>query len=209
MSEDLRAALTDVRKAYRLVWMYNRRVMDIAKMVSESFNVDFYAWDTNGYNRPPKFGTNILEYSELVTLPFYSVSFLFLGEGANNNIIRPGDWMLEIQAESDSGYLDSEEDSPKPLDLSPVEQCLTHISLYGWYATAAADANWFFKVWVPTSWPDDDDVSKLTANPAVSVVRKTFDASDLDDGPAIEKAVNEFRHILNRHSGIDVQQNAV
>ena len=45
---DLRQALIDVRKAYRLIWLYQRRVVDITRIITDSFGYKFYIWDTQG-----------------------------------------------------------------------------------------------------------------------------------------------------------------
>jgi len=77
-------ALQDVRKAYRLLYLYQRRTMNIVQRITKEFDCQYYGWVPYKFYRPPKFGTkDIFNRWAWDMLPMYDVSFLFLKTGAD------------------------------------------------------------------------------------------------------------------------------
>lgn len=56
-SEDINAVLVDVRRAYRLLYLYQRSVIDLAQQVGDHFGKQFYVLATAG-DRPPRLTTS-------------------------------------------------------------------------------------------------------------------------------------------------------
>ena len=51
IDDDLRQALSDVRKSYRLIWLYQNRVIDIVRLIRDHFDLEFYQWCSNSGSR--------------------------------------------------------------------------------------------------------------------------------------------------------------
>jgi len=105
--EDIDAALVDVRRAYRLLYLYQRSVINLAQRVGDHFEKQPYVLAMAGGGpaalRPP-FGVDAWKY-----LPLYCASFLFLSPDSLADPLYPrprlGDWMLEVAAISDDSLL--------------------------------------------------------------------------------------------------------
>src|SRR6266851_1847466 len=105
MSEELKNTLIEVRKAYRLIYLYQYYVFDIVRKIVEEFgNPKFYCWDTQHYEKPPPLTSSPLDRWTWDMLPTYDLSLLFLSVGADTNRQRQGDWLLEIRVVADDGF---------------------------------------------------------------------------------------------------------
>lgn len=209
-NDALVAALTDVRRAYRILWMYQRRVLDLVSQIAEKFDLTFYAWAPQEYERLGRFTTDPTKKWAWDMLPLYNTSFLYLQEAADRNRTRTGDWMLEIAVISDEGY------NPKALEngevnasqFPPAEQTRSILGLYAWRSTKTLDRNWFNSIWdswdsEKMGWPEDGDLVE-NAERNIMIVGKTFDLSDLSDKTAVETAVAGFKLLLGNKLGIKV-----
>lgn len=66
MSDDpnLSTALADVRKAYRLLWSYQKRIFDIVQLIVDEFeSMSFYFWRIMHAGRPCNSTTNLMTRS--------------------------------------------------------------------------------------------------------------------------------------------------
>jgi len=53
--DEIQAALVDVRRAYRLLYLYQRRVIDLAKQTADSFDKRFYLWTNPRFERQGRY----------------------------------------------------------------------------------------------------------------------------------------------------------
>jgi hypothetical protein len=203
---DLNHALVDVRKAYRLIWLYQRRVIDIVRLITDALGYEFYAWDTtdigrmSGSRTTDPFGGDRWIWS---TLPLYRMSLLYLPPNLPANIQRSGEWMLEIFIESDTGAKAREDESePPPTEFAPVEKSETVLKLYAWHCSADGSRDWFSEIWKQLEWPDED--CKVTdEDPAipVRVLRRSFELSKLPDRASVDRAIEEFKALVSEKFG--------
>lgn len=209
-NDALVAALTDVRRAYRIIWMYQRRVLDLVSQIAEKFDLEFYAWSPEEYERLGRFTTDPTKNSAWDMLPLYNTSFLYLPEDADRNRTRVGDWMLEIAVISDEGYNckaleNGEVDASQFL---PAEKTRSILGLYAWRSTKTLDRNWFNSIWdswdsEKMGWPKDGGLVE-NAERNIMIIGKTFDLSDLSDETAVETAVAGFKVLFGNKLGIKV-----
>jgi hypothetical protein len=198
---DLSHALVDVRKAYRLIWLYQRRVADIVGLITDALGYKFYSWDTGAIGRMSRsrtkdpFGSDQWIWS---TLPCYRMSLLYLPPNLASNIQRAGEWMLEIFVESDTGAKAREDDSePPPTEFASVEESATVLRLYAWHCSADGSLDWFSEIWEQLEWPEEDcTISDEDPAAPVRILRRSFELSKLPDRASVERAIEEFKALM-------------
>ncbi|BCP51757.1 hypothetical protein K32_03740 [Kaistia sp. 32K] len=189
--------LADVRRAYRLIWGYQRRIMDILNLMADEFDShEFYCWKTLDRDPPAKRGTNPLKKWAWDLLPLYQASFLYTSVGSDLGALKAGEWLLEFYVNSDSIDLKRyQPGEPDALKFGSAEKTNSTISLVAWKCTSDTKADWFRDVWSYSGWPTGSDVLQIEDYP-VRAVKLEFPIEDLDDKPAIKAAVSDFRALL-------------
>jgi hypothetical protein len=199
---DLVRALTDVRKAYRLIWLYQRRVVDIIRLISESLGYRFWRWETEYHigRMPGQVTRNPFEEGEWIwaTLPLYRMSLFYFPSTLDWNVQKSGQWMLEIAVETDTGVTWPEDGSePSPVEFAAADKCETLLRLYAWYCTKEGNLDWFRGVWHQILYPEqDDEPTAENVNVPVRIIRKSLDLSKLPDRASVERALTEFREAI-------------
>lgn len=190
--------IADVRRAYRLIWGYQRRVMDILRMMADEFDThEFYYWTPLETDPLAKRGTNPLKTQwAWDALPFYKASFLYKVIGSDHNAPMAGQWLLELSVDSDDVDFDDYRGEPDASRFPSAQTCNSTISLIAWQCTNDIKANWFNGVWETLDWPDPDgSVLQHDAYPVRSV-QLNLPIEELDSQAAIKKAVADFRNLL-------------
>ncbi len=204
--QDLELALRDVRKAYRLVWAYQRKVMDLVQVISDEFEThDFYAWAPFATARPGQLSTNPMRHKwAWDALPFYKASFLYKGINASNQELKANDWLLEIMLDADDVDFDElgrgEPDAAKFPDAATTKSMLT---LMAWKCTEDTSLNWYYGVWEKQEPPENDREVLVSSTPPLAATKMTFDLAQLGDRAAILSAVAEFKGHLRAAMQID------
>lgn len=203
----LDSALTDVRKAYRLLWCYQKRVFDIVKLIAAEFDdMAFYNWRTLHAGSPSRSDSNPMSgRSTWEMLPMVSASYLFLPGGTNHNATVTGQWMLEVLVESDRGFLDTEDGSePDPASFEPAEKVESTISIFAWYCRGETSKNWVGGVWKVLPWPEGDSVKIDHADQPFTTFRRDFNLAALPDKDAVRAAVASFQATANEALGVSL-----
>jgi hypothetical protein len=119
----IEAALLDVRKAYRLLYTYQKRVLDIMKFIgNQTFRQYDGGWSKFS-NSSPKSGKGTLDNWAWDWLNMYFYEFYFGDKIIDNNSIKFSVWLV-----SDTGFFDAETDKKLDLnDFSPVENSETKL----------------------------------------------------------------------------------
>lgn len=191
-SVDLSAALSDVRRAYRLLHAYQRRVFDVVEEFVAAFDDrQYYWWRPVHYSKPGS--SNPLERWAWNMLPMVKTSFLYLGAGTDHNLTRPGEWMLELLLESDSGFELFGNAEPMSNDFDDVENCRTTLRAIAWCPTKATKLNWLHGFWDEVEWPDRDKEVIEHDDPPLRVIADTFDLVALADKRAVRTAAAGFK----------------
>jgi len=189
-------ALADVRKAYRLLWCYQKRIFDIVTLIVEEFDdMTFYNWRTLHAGHPCRTGTNPLGGRWVWDmLPMVKVSYLFLPGGCDHNATLPGQWMLEVLVVSDDGFSDPNDGSePDPANFEKAEQSNSTLSLIAWYCRGETSKNWLGGVWHALDWPEKDGEKADYADPPFTVFRRDFSLATLLDKDAVRAAAADFQ----------------
>lgn len=197
--EELDAALLDVRKAYRLIALFQRRTRDLCVEIAEAFSTKmaFYVWEPSQNDRPPRstvspFGGRwIWDF-----LPLYDFCVLYLPEDIDQQNHNPGDWMLCVRISADSGYKTLRSSEPDPRDFEEAASCESIVRLYIYYSKQAFRADWYQEVYSKNDFPPDDREHSFNDG-QILAFGKRFSLSELSDGTAVRHCIDEFRRELS------------
>ncbi len=141
---DLAAALTDVRRAYRLVYAYQRRMNDLMAEIDTALaeqGLEFEVWRPVFNASPPRSGTAYFRGRwAWDMLPGYATQVQWCDSARRKGSRR----RVVVQAVADSGRtFDGAE--PDPVDFEAAEESETQLRIGLWTTTAsqpAWDAAW-------------------------------------------------------------------
>lgn len=201
-SDELKLALVDVRKAFRLLFLYQRRILDFSKTFANEMGLRPYS-AVYGFNRP----TTVNPFDKWVwdMLPMYRVSFLFLSLSTDQNQTKKGEWLLAIHLVSDTGYPDGiswKKGEPNPLDFPVAEDSFSRLGIYAFKSDIDERRNWQESVWRPAinylpKYPSDWNVVTIEKI-GVSICGAQFDLSDLSNKEAMLRTASQFKEVLAR-----------
>jgi len=193
MSTELNDALVEVRKAYRLVAIYQRRILDMAKIIQKELEYKPYwyvntKYDVRNRNVPT-------DRWSLDMLPLYTgLSMLYLPQQADSNCTKKEEWMLEIRFDNDSGFNKTDGNEPDPrLFAQPIE-CISQLWLCAFGTRADGEkTNWLNNVFNQTDWPKSGDIS---CNERTYAIGKHFDIATIGDEVALLKVIEDFKRLV-------------
>lgn len=191
--EEVDTALLDVRKAYRLVYLYQRRVLDLCDEIKKALseNLVFYFWAPSLYRSPPvRDDQSLCVRDAWVFLPLYDFCVFYLPEGVHNQDHNAGDWMLTVRISADSGYPDSGPREPDPLHFKDVASCESTVRLYVYYCSEPFKGNWYFEVFEGNQWPRDDGVG--TFNRGIRTFGFKVSLSKMSNAEGVWECVERF-----------------
>lgn len=191
MSE-LNDVLVDVRKAYRLIYLYQQRIFSIVEVFSEKLNLNYYYWIPSLFTKPSS--ANPFNRWTWDMLPMYKVSFLYLhnsNRGDNSNLLQ-GDLMVEFQIDSDSGYLKDGGKEPNPLSFDDVEESKSYLNIYFWYANTDMKKNWYHNIWNVYNYPNEKNEIVKIDN--LKIAHIEIDLIELEN----EEKILEYSKILKK-----------
>lgn len=119
-NNDFDLAMQDVRGAFRLLYVYTRRILDVMKYVSALLNTS-YQGGWSKYSAPsPKSGSGYLESWAWDWLNMYFYEFNFSPIGINN-------YSFSILLQSDTGFWDGECSELAVESYTSIEQSKTRL----------------------------------------------------------------------------------
>jgi hypothetical protein len=200
--ETLEAALLDVRKAYRLVYMFQRRVLDlvelIGQLIGDDIGLQFLRWCPRGkYSGLPP-GMNPLEENAWKMLPLYNAKFLFAPPDTQPGKRLKGEWLLEIRVVPDTGFTQQGRGEADPSDFANT-QCESRLELYAFIVLTDMNERWL-RLSRRSVLPERDDIAMDGAN-GIRVIGLRKNLTHLADRAAVEKLAGRFRGIVKREGG--------
>lgn len=138
-TNDFKNTLIDVRKAYRLLFLYQKRVMELVQFIGDTLSFNYqggWSWFSDG---TPKNGKGSLENWSWDWISMYFYEFNFAIKEVNKNKIK-----FSILLQSDTGFYDAQPHSKQEVEtfLSPENSETKLIFLVGkncWYPDFAID----------------------------------------------------------------------
>lgn len=175
-NHQLEEALFDVRKAYRLLYFYQRRVLDLVKFTGDTLEFEYKGGNPIFSAVTPRYGKGNLNLWAWDWLNMYYYEFHF-----GFNLIAGHNITFSIFIQSDTGYFDIESNNRIAVEsFAPVENTRTRL---------------IFVV-----GKDGWDITKLDPNTKVfSSQRTDFYDSLPDGGIMIGKAYN-LSEFINEES---------
>jgi hypothetical protein len=197
--DELTGALCEVRKAYRVLYAYQKRALDICLEIADYLQLQFfYSWYFPAIAPRPRmtpFKSGSWDF-----LPLADANMLFSKSG-DESFSKRGDWMIEIRIVSDSAYKDAWEPSGStvnPLeDFASPESSETYLMIYGWIRTQNERGKWI-DVHDAAPWPEP---GKLLSLDAMAVYGKRPEFAELADSSSMEKALRKMTAELQSRLG--------
>ncbi len=154
---NLNEALTEVRKAYRLVHSYQRRILDMTNYIKEHMGYKSYWWNNEYFTvRSNGLPSDRWAYDNI---PLYMGSgMLFLHEKIDYNKVLIGEGLLEIQFDVDSGFIKTKTE-PNTNDFKASEECSSYMYLGAICGTEehTLEINWLTSVFYKLTYPEIKD----------------------------------------------------
>ncbi|PWK76461.1 hypothetical protein LX99_03327 [Mucilaginibacter oryzae] len=186
--------LLDVRKAYRLLFLYQQRVLSLAQHIGDSLDFQTFgggfAWCN--FIAPPYRSKVKFDTLSWDLLGMYFYEFYFSEKKINNNLFR-----FSVLVEADTGYFDAQNPSEDVNSYSPVRQSMTKlIFLIGKNVWWDPDYKALF---------DDENLDLYKANSGSLIrtnekgilIAKSFNLSDFVNNDQTNKCLNDWVKLLN------------
>ncbi|MGA3023562.1 MAG: hypothetical protein ABSF98_02210 [Bryobacteraceae bacterium] len=199
--EELAGALRDVRKAYRLLYFFQRRVLSVIDQLRQTLGGRrFYRWLPSGDDEAIMAASNPFDRSDLKMIPLWDASFLFLPPDGDPHAQAKGQWLLEVLVSPDDGYPEDDARELRPADFKDPVECRSTIYLCAIIALKDMERNWYSEIYLNTEWPKEDGVPETRDD--VCVVGLTVDLSILPDYESIESVGERFREVVRAAGGL-------
>ena len=148
---DLAAALTDVRRAYRLIYAYQRRVSDLLQEVSSTLGargLEFYWWEANLFGGVGRGGTPFFAAGRWAwdMLPGYAPHCDW------RSAAGPDQRRVVVVIRADTGFL-AKQGEPDPATFAQVEASRSELQIFLCRATGGTLAPDAYNAWDQT-WAD-------------------------------------------------------
>jgi hypothetical protein len=205
----LHAALADVRRAYRLLWAYQRRIIDYNRCIRERLGFEHYyvhyITSRPGHQPDRAWTWDLLP---CMLLGFLSVrrkqEIALYPRGEWTNYPKAGDVLLEVLMESDSAFhhaLATGKSEPNPLrfaDVSESESRL-HLRLALNQRDRSERLNWYYEILLPIQqWPASGKSSDHPSVGDVKLYSEVFNLEDLGNEDAVLKAVDRLSNAVQK-----------
>jgi hypothetical protein len=204
MNHELVVALTDVRRAYRLLWAFQKRVLEYVQLIHE--RLGFENWEARSLlpSPPAQHTANLRNGAIWGLLPMADMEFgasrrrqdFDYRQGQCWDYPRRGDAVLYSRIRADTGIPEDCQNDPSPLGFNPVEGCYTKLSLFVLLNRQDRDEQMQF-------WRAAQQCRKMTPGqgtlyahpniPGIDIFGAEFDLADLPDELGLLKAVNGFK----------------
>jgi hypothetical protein len=188
---ELNMALIDVRKAYRLLYSYQRRMLDTVKFISDTLSINVQSgWSIYSGNSPKNGGKLHLDSWAWDWLNMYMYEFHF-GE----QTIGDDKFQFAIMLQSDTGPYDSDRVKiGTEVDLfAPVEEAETKVIFQvgknRWKAEEYGDN--------PIFTSKTSSILKEVEGDHKFFMAKSYPLSDLIDEEAILSTLDDFINLTN------------
>ncbi len=198
--EDIEVTMTEVRKAYRLLAVYQQNVLKVVQDIAKEFDYEFYRWEPNhdvatDEKSPP------FRLGGWGMLPMYDISFLFLNPTYDRRNPQPGEWLLEVNVFTDNGYEEKKDKILSPLEFKDgVDESDTQIGLFAMQLTTEnKPRQYWYDIWNDDSdYPDDaEDVIK---NENYKLIGDWYNTSKLlANEDSFQGVIADFKGILAQH----------
>jgi hypothetical protein len=192
----LLAALVEVRKAYRLLWLYQQTLMDAYTQIIRHLNVKHYYGELDPLLR----NTNVAQKPPRTLLPLLAINTLYLNRTGEANRQKPDDYLVDMMHIADTGCTDN----GYPTDTCAVSDARSELRVYVFHARAVSSLDWYNNVWWETEYPAHDTKLLSAAQPSIQVYGYHFDVATLTDQQTIATHMAHFKGRVKAELGLQL-----
>jgi len=196
-NNDFDLAMQDVRGAFRLLYVYTRRILDVMKYVSAQLNTSYQGGWSKYSASSPKPGSGYLESWAWDWLNMYFYEFNFHPIGINN-------YGFSILLQSDTGFWDGECNELAVESYTSIEQSKTRLIFIlgnGYWnieefkqdSRLKSTGEYEFRINAPSEEGDGYMLCKI------------FDIKDFIDRETTEKSLNTYIAYLKENEIYDIK----
>ena len=191
--------MVEVRKAYRLLHGYHKRLIDIGKLISEQFSsARYYQQELSSTPYTTRRNPFEKDYWAWDATPLISVSYLFTsGSNAKNadSVHKPGDYLLELSFVADSEYDDWESRAREadPSKFKSAEDARSTLSMLLIRCEQESRGLTWNKVWNLDDYPGKDRWSGQWGSPSYRGFYQTNPFDDLVDREGVIRTAAAFK----------------
>lgn len=205
MTTSLGDALSDVRRAYRLLADYQQRLFELLGYMRERLGATAYFQDYV-FGRPGNVsGLENDEFAGWRYLPCFDLSVIWLKHGNQEapwDTHRAGDQMFGAWIRSDTGF---DKYSGRFVD-EPIDEARSELvlSVVMCDTPAPAPCNWYNRVWCGIPYPPDGTVGHSDAVPGYRCYAKAIALEALADQVAVDRAIDDWCDAASEALGVPV-----
>ncbi len=192
-------ALLDVRKAYRLIYLYQEMALGLCQTIvkhleSDRSSMNFYYWTPSYNDSPPRGSTDPINRKSFWDfIPLYDFCVFYLPAIVSDERIethKPGDWMLVIRILADSTYDTAADEDPRAF-TDPPASCESLLRLYIYFCDKAFNGNWYGKVYNTHDYPSENgEVGSPTSE--IRVLGMEYPLVQLGDPEGVRDCVEDY-----------------
>lgn len=209
MTDELAHALADVRRAYRLLWAFQKRVTQYAAFIRERlgferYNVD-YAFDKPGRSIEGCWTWDLLPFTLIGLEGVKRVAAVErYPNGAWQNFPKRGDQLLYIHVVSDTALYDAYyngDREPDPTHFAPAQDTRSelHLAVVENRVDRREAANWHDVILDQIeTWPKHGQVLE-DAGARVGLYGEVIDLAEVPDQKTLAARVDGFAEAVKRH----------
>lgn len=195
MTTDLKKTMADVRKAYRLIYMYQRSLFSTIEAIAKEFDVIFWWWSPSNTEPVVKRTTNPFTKSAWDMLPMYSCVFIYKQGGDDLS-----HWILCIDINTDDQFEWDDGEEPHPSKFASPESSGSELIVSLVYSQKEVHNDKLFDYWDDCDYPDKIQGSETLEG--TTFVYKRYDIGELADDKLIKDNVSKFKIFAEEEIGI-------
>lgn len=202
MNTEIESLLVDVRRAYRLLAIYQRRLLDLGTNAAVLLGFEFGSWAPQT-NRPAATQSDPSERWVWDLLPAHRAKFNYQPKVEPS----PSEWMLTIDHDPDTGFRSAGSKEPDPALFEPAMASRSLIKLHAFAIKQGSlkgdggrSAHWY-SIWNAAKYAPADDRPWIgqAAGCEVIAVRQTHSFAELADESALRQSLVDLQERVAAH----------
>ena len=191
--QNLKEALTEVRKSYRMIHSYQRRILDMTNYIIEKMDYKSYWWDNEYFNvRSNRLPSDRWAYD---SMPLYMGSgMLYLHKDIDYGTVKIGEGLLEIQFDADSGFNYSKAE-PETSTFRDAEDCHSYLYLGAICGLKEEKKNWLDNIFYETTYPKvlESNIIYTSLQYPYILFRARYDLSEIEEENDLKRIIEIFQ----------------
>ncbi|WP_207061779.1 hypothetical protein [Motiliproteus sp. SC1-56] len=197
---ELEAAMTDVRKAQRLLVAYHQRILPLIEGIADQLGCAYHYWGPLHHGTAPWGKSNPFRRWAWDFAPLDDANFFFLSEPFDSALVRPEGWMLVIRLVTDSGLANAFTTKKVNWDVMDISsdptECETRLELYAYKPRRSYQDDWgWWKLYSQNDWPKENG-GHCELEQDGFVFRHDVPVSRLGSTDAVQGVVAEYKALL-------------